>query len=367
MKGPGPGRRGAGDPIPRIVLGPQRLLPTLGRELDALDITGELACITAGWQERESEDEELRKACGGLAVRNLRLYERWELIQKEDPELATAHRARQDDLRRLRDLYRLRLDGYKKVLEQVTMTAGPAWLIEPEREAAIDAVRRADAHHLARIRRIRAEFETQWMPTERPAVARHREELIGLIGDSSAVLVAGGHVAVLLNRLQLFGLDSALAGRPIIAWSAGAMALSDRVVLFHDHPPQGDGRAEVFEEGLGLLEGLVVLPHARHRLRLSSAMRVSSLARRFAPATCIALDEGDRIGWPDGVPGRPAHCKRLLATGQVEAVGGREGPNFPVSPSLEGGVTDDVEGGAAHSADRPERAPGFFGDSEVQS
>ena len=363
----GPGRRGAGDPIPRIVLGPQRLLPTLGRELDALEVTGELACITAGWQERESEDEELRKACGSRAVRNLRIYERWESVQKADPELAAAHRARQDDLRRLSELYRLRLDGYKKVLEQVTLTQGPSWLIEPEREAALDAVRRADAHHLARIRRIRSEFETQWMPTERPAVARHREELIGLIGDAAVVLVAGGHVAVLLNRLQLFGIDSALAGRPIIAWSAGAMALSDRVVLFHDHPPQGDGRAEVFEEGLGLFEGLVVLPHARHRLRLSNAMRVSSLARRFAPATCIALDEGDRIGWPDGVPGRPAHCKRLLLTGQVEAVGGREGPSFPVSPSLEVGVPDDVEGGAAHSADRPERPTGALCESEVQS
>ncbi len=40
------------------------------------------------------------------------------------------------------------------------------------------------------------------------------------------------------------------------------MALSSRVLLFHDYPPQGAGAAEVFERGLGLVPDAVFLPHA---------------------------------------------------------------------------------------------------------
>jgi hypothetical protein len=76
-----------------------------------------------------------------------------------------------------------------------------------------------------------------------------------------------------------------------MAWSAGAMVVSDRIVLFHDSPPQGRGNAEVFGAGLGLFPGVVVLPHARRRLMFHNHDRTSVFARRFAGATCIALDE----------------------------------------------------------------------------
>jgi hypothetical protein len=46
-------------------------------------------------------------------------------------------------------------------------------------------------------------------------------------------------VAVLVNRLRLFGLGDLVADKTVFAWSAGAMAVSERVVLFHDDPPQG--------------------------------------------------------------------------------------------------------------------------------
>ncbi len=333
---------------PRIVLGPQRLLPLAGRELDALGVLDEpdayAAVITAGWQERESEDDELKEACGGR-VKNLNLYARWEEIMREDPDLATAHRARQDTLRRLQELYRLRLTSAKSVVEQLLATHAPEELLEPEIEAAIDAIRRVDAHHLVRIRAIRSAFDRAQTPLERPAVRRHVEELAELVGAAGAVLLAGGHVAVLLNRLQLFGFESLLADKPVIAWSAGAMALSDRVVLFHDAPPQGMGHAEVFDEGLGLIQGVVVLPHARTRLRLGDTPRVSLLARRFHPSTCLALDEGERLGWPDGVPGAPPSARRLRLDGKVEPIGETAKSTFRV------GLFDDSAGADSHVVD----------------
>jgi hypothetical protein len=323
--------------FPRIVLGPQRLLPTVGRELASLDVDGPVAAITAGWQERESEDDELQNACG-RPIENLRLYARWEELQRDDKELALAHRERQDELRRLRDLYRMRLEAEKKVVLRLFLDDGPARLLDPEREAAIDALRRLDAHHLARIRAIRADFDARLTPSERPAVQRHTRELTEQIHAAGAVLIAGGHVAILLNRLQVFGLETILDQKPIIAWSAGAMAISDRVLLFHDDPPQGAGHAEVFEEGLGLLPGLAVFPHARHRLRLQDPTRVAMLARRFAPSVCVALDEGDRLGAPDAVPGSPPRARRLCVDGRVEPLGtsaDREDLTFPVDKALQ--------------------------------
>ena len=44
--------------------------------------------------------------------------------------------------------------------------------------------------------------------------------------------------------------------------------------------------------GLGLIDDLVLFPHARDRLRLGDHERVGALARRFAPATCVALERG---------------------------------------------------------------------------
>jgi len=110
------------------------------------------------------------------------------------------------------------------------------------------------------------------------------------------------------------------AGRGVVAWSAGAMALSERVVLFHDSPPQGAGDPEVLDAGLALCRQLVALPHARERLRLEDPVRVALFARRFAPATCVVLDSGARLDW-DGVGWTAgAHTQRLERRGVVQPI-----------------------------------------------
>jgi len=81
----------------------------------------------------------------------------------------------------------------------------------------------------------------------------------------------------------------------VIAWSADAMALTDRIVLFHDRAPQGPGHPEVYGSGLGVLRNIVPLPHARARLLLDDAPRMAVFARRFAPARCILLENGTRV------------------------------------------------------------------------
>ena len=279
-----------------ILLGPQALQATVGRVVEELGIVGEIATVTAGWQERESEQEEL-DAVLGRGSANLRLYERAERVGEEDPELVAAHRRAQDRLKLLRRAYNLRLARGIEAWRGLARLRGDPEVLEPEREAALQAIRALDRHHVERVREIREEFRSSLRPLERPAVARPRREIEGILGSVEAVVLAGGHVAVLLNRLNAFGLAELLAGKTLIAWSAGAMALSPRVVLFHDSPPQGPGNAEVLEDGLDLFPGLVPLPDGSRRLRIDDRERCGQLARRFAPSRCALLDAGTRIEW----------------------------------------------------------------------
>ena len=106
-------------------------------------------------------------------------------------------------------------------------------------------------------------------------------------------------MAVLLNRMRLFQLTEELAKKPLIAWSAGAMALSERVVLFHDHAPQGRRDAELLDTGLGIVRQRILLPHARTRLDWKNTRRMALLSRRFAPAACCTLDSGSLLKFED--------------------------------------------------------------------
>jgi peptidase E len=162
----------------------------------------------------------------------------------------------------------------------------------------LQALRLLDAHHVAKVRQIEDDFDRQVRPLRRLSLRRQLAEIDAILDQCSAVAIAGGHVAVLYNRMRLFDLRDRLAARsevPIMAWSAGAMVVSDRIVLFHDNPPQGRGNAEVLAAGLGLFPNVVVLPHARRRLMLNDKARISVFARRHATAACYALDDRNWI------------------------------------------------------------------------
>ena len=301
-----------------ILLGPQRLRRTLAQAVRGSGVEGDVAVVTAGWQEREEEVDELREHLGGRVV-NLQLYRRAEEVFAADTELARALRQRQDRLRRMQDVYRLRLSFALDAARALLTRRGDPELIVPEREAAIEAVRELDRAHLVRVAAVHREVDEQWRPFERPVVARHREELAGLMAGCGAFAIAGGHVAVLLNRLRLFGAAALAAGKPVFAWSGGAMVAGEQLVLFHDDPPQGPGHAEVLEAGLGLYSGLLPLPHARRRLRLDDALSVGLLAKRFAGHECVALDDGAILRREGGAwaPWGGDGSRRLLPDGTV--------------------------------------------------
>lgn len=303
-----------------VLLGPQRYVRTVQAVAQELFRDGPVATVTAGWQEWEGDDHALDRDLGGRSV-NLEVYRRSEAAFEEDRELAQAHRALQARLRLLKKAYHARIELAYQAWETVDRLSGDEAVLGPEREAAFQLIRSLDDRHVERVAELRHEFEQRLRPLERDPVVRQRAEMEARLRDAAAVVVEGGHVPALINRLRLFDLVPLFRGRVVVACAGGAMVMASRVVYFHDAPPQGPSRPEAAEPGFGLFRGVVALPDAARRLALRDADRVSRLARRFAPDSCIALDGGSRIDW-DGTGWRPVSAGRLTAGGRVERWGG---------------------------------------------
>ena len=262
-----------------ILLGPQRR-PTVDAVVRSLGLGGSIATITAGWREREADDGELSGLLGRHDT-NLGLYRRWLDIQDRDPGYAAAERRVQGELAELQDIYLLRLDHALRAVYALQRRAGDQLHDQLHAEAiaaAVAAVRELDAAHLRRVNGVRGEFFAELRPHDRPVIAGHRAEVAGILREAAA-----------LSR------PAPGAAAPVVAWSAGAMALTDRIVLFGDRSPQGPGHAEVYGSGLSVLRGLVLLPHARARMLLDDTPRMAVFAQRFGPGRCVLLEGGTRI------------------------------------------------------------------------
>jgi hypothetical protein len=285
------------------LLGPQRA-PTVDRVARKLEPDGPIATITAGWRERESEDAELDALLGSRSI-NLGLYRRWLHVGKQDREFHDAELRLRESLDEIQSLYLVRVE---KALDAVAalQQSGASQRRADEIADAIAAVRALDERHVSLVSDIYSEFYGTWRPQERPVIAGHRQQVVNIVGAAIALVVAGGHVGTLSSLLRLFNVIGEAHG-PVIAWSAGAMALTERIVLFHDRTPQGPAAAEILEPGVAAIGGIVALPHARTRLLIDDVDRMAVFARRFAPARCVVLEPDTRFtldgvgDFPDGV------------------------------------------------------------------
>ncbi len=298
------------------LLGPQRR-PTLDTVVASLRLEGPIATITAGWREREPDDDALSQRLGSRDV-NLSLYRRRLEVQDRDPEFAAGERRLQGVLEELQDIYLLRLDHALQAVYAIQRHSGSDRLRASVLAEAVAAVRDLDAAHLRRISDIRGDFYQRLPPHDRPVIAEHRAAVARLLAAAAALVIAGGHVGVLADALHLFNVAASLRS-PVIAWSAGAMALTERIVLFQDRAPQGPGHPEVYGSGLSVLRNVVPLPHARARLLLDDAPRMAVFARRFAPARCVLLENGTRID-TDSDGACPPGTRVLAEDGRVTSL-----------------------------------------------
>lgn len=298
------------------ILGPQQTRQCLRQAVDAVCPTGRATIITSGWQEREAQDAEVRAWLNRDCI-NLRIYERADAVFEADKELATAHRSRQDELRLIQEFYRLRLERLYDAAIDIERKVAGTQLQEDEERLSMEQARRLDAEHLDRCAALRAEFDEKLRPLERDSVRTVRDQIKQDVDESDVVVVAGGHVASLFNRLWLFGVRDFLLTKPFVGWSAGAMVASERIVLFHENPPDGLGISEVLDCGLNLFRAVLPLPNPRMRLKLDDPLRTGWLARRYAPLKCIALDQGDWVGFDGDTWTAGRGSQQLMPDGTV--------------------------------------------------
>ncbi len=299
-----------------VLLGSQRR-PSVQHLVRELDPGATVATVTAGWQEREPDDTELNELLGNRAV-NLSLHARWQDVLEKDRDYAAAEREHAAALEELRQLYLTQLDRALDATYDIAAgKEGRPRFRDRVLADALELVRMADEQHLVRVREAHLEFYDAWQPQARPLVAAHREQVKEILRSATAVVIAGGHVGDLVKVLHLFHVEPHLPGL-VVAWSAGAMALTERVVLFHDFVPHGVAQTELMGEGIGLLRNLVPLPEARRRLRVNDPVRMSVLARRFAPARCVVLDDGVRVRLVNG--GLPAEARVVDHDGRITPI-----------------------------------------------
>jgi hypothetical protein len=330
-----------------ILLGPQRFMTTAGTALRSLGVDGPVATVNAGWEEREDDVDELDAVLEGR-TRHLRLYHRTFDVLAKDEVFASAALAFRDRHDALLSLYRLRLhhsmEGVYDVVRRTRDGEGRGRGEAPgegggHREPAgfgavddaVEGVRHVDAWYAAQLKNLYAELDAAAPLDSSGVIAWHRGEISAALADCAALVLTGGHVGSLLRALRLFAIRIPYE-LPVIAWSAGAMALTERVVLFHDFGPEGAAEAEVYDRGLGRVRGVVALPHARRRLRLDDRDRCAVMARRFVDQHCVLLDDGTALELTaDG--GLPKGARILGIDGAVHELGAGAAPTGAQVPA----------------------------------
>lgn len=287
----------------RIALGPQRPVPTVPELLGEIPGDGPVVAISAGWRLDEVEQPKVLEQLG-VDVTHLPLYRWYEQIKRAELTVHREHADRQARVRAAKRHYQVRMShalaAYREVVAEPVDDAD---IQERAELAALSHLREVDRTYGSQVDGfLRAGERDAW---EGDVAATGHAHARNAILGARAVLVAGGHVGVLHTRMHFFGLPGILteaveAGTALIAWSAGAMALSDRIVLYDDESPSGSADPELFGNGFGLLPGAVFLPYASQRLDLEDGDRVARFARRFGPTPCIGLEPGAAVEFVDG-------------------------------------------------------------------
>lgn len=307
------------------IIGPERPDPVLPQLLKRDGIRGPVALISAGWRQDESRDEPLRAALG-VTIHNLGLYKAFQEVERHAPELASVYTKKQAELQKLRLRYHdaivAALGGCMKLY------AGRRDPDCPWFKQAVQHLRDVDALWVNEADRLHRGFEEEAHPLRHRLVRAEISRIADILRGCQAVLIAGGHVGVLRNRLLFFAMDRILSGQRIYAWSGGAMVLCDRILLYHDFTPYGVGTAEVLDRGMGLLPEVWLLAHARQRLDLGNQNALAVMTARLGPQRVLGLENGAILeGSRLESKGRPDSAFQFEKDGSIRELGSGNAAN----------------------------------------
>ena len=183
----------------RAVLGPQRTSPNLAPLLEHVGLgDGKLCVVTAGWQEWEGELNDLEQHVARKAT-DLRLYERAEDVFSRDADYRDAYRDRQATLAEMQRLYGRRINHAVDALRELLAEKRDSQPIIDGRRSAMRALRMIDRQHARQIAAVHRAFDETWPAASRPAIIAHSREIDAELENCRALMIAGGHVHILLN------------------------------------------------------------------------------------------------------------------------------------------------------------------------
>ena len=286
--------------------------------------------VTAAWQQEEFNEAHLKNHlyAWGVApviagaveenVQNLSLYHEFDKFVASEPGLGGRYRAKQASVQLVSRLYRRSTRAGVELLEAQLgeikaefPEVGLAELLDeepsPDRWGHRDFSREEIANRLKRIQkndswlircldRIEETFARDSALKGNPLWQKKREVMARRIRESATIVIYGGHLPVLINRLHFFDLapvfEEALGnGTTIVARSAGTMVLGDRIVVYHDDHVDRHHTFELLGRGMGLVSRVLVLPRHVQRIRQDSCDHLAFLARRFGQRVCVGLED----------------------------------------------------------------------------
>lgn len=316
-----------------VLLGPQRFRMTAGSVAAAIAPEGPVATVTAGWRDREKDDAELDGVLGGRST-NLHLFTRLGHVIRHDRDFAAAASAYNRAVDEAATLYALRLSHALETVYATMRRTEREDLVDSSLRAGLQSVRDIDEWYLWVLAELEGELRSAGGVDTSDPIAQHRGEVAETLSGAALLAIAGGHVSMLMRCLRLFSVEPR-AELPVIGWSAGAMVLTDLIVLYHDKGPEGVRPSEVWDRGLGRAPGVVAMPHARRRLHLEDTDRNRVIAHRFAPARVVLLDDGSRL--PVGADGSlPDDARVVTAAGTITTLGQERAAETAADP--QGGV-----------------------------
>lgn len=150
-------------------------------------------------------------------------------------------------------------------------------------------------------------------PAWRAAKARLEQRILA----ANTIMLFGGGLAKLLDALRFFRLREALGealrrGATIVAMSAGAMVLCERVIVYDDMAATRRD-FQLYDRGLALVRDVQLFPHCTERIQTDDPDNLAYLARRFRHHACVGLNQRSFLLFEPG-------ARRGTSVGDADAV-----------------------------------------------
>lgn len=285
--------------------------------------------VTAAWGAGEYGEGPIRQTLRALGldgpVENLCAWHVWRAFLERRPDVARVHADVESAREQIRAFYvqrtnfeaelvregvrlaRARFPGFslgtlhgREPVRPDAVRTGAELLAEAlgrELVASIEALVQNDERMLSALTGAEAQLLARTGLRLDPGWKAERERLEARILAADALIFFGGSPTKLLEPLRFFDLGPALLetlrrGATVVATSAGALVLCERMIVFDDRNPDPIHRHfQLLDRGLGLVAGLQILPHCMDRIHTDDPDNLAYLARRFGDRLCVGLNE----------------------------------------------------------------------------